>query len=1409
MAVMRWLARKFWLLSVSLVIALAILVQTGRLLSPQVEEYRPQISHWLSGQLGVPVQMDRISLRWEALQVALQLDGLRLGKNGELRMGHGLFQLDLLASLWNRELVWKDLQMNAFAAGLSRNAQGEWRLDGFPDISLKPDGRVVADPEAADPARLFQLSPKIQIRDAAITIRLQDDQLAEINLPQIQLENQGDFHRLVARAFISREGDSENVHSETLRLVLEGRGNPRNKKHFSLRGYMQLNELLLDEDIVTLLHELTPLPDRFHWSGRKWADGRLWLHSDAKSGYRLVGQVDLAQVENLDKVLEDKGEAAPSGAYVMAPLRAFSGDLSGRWLPGKHWRLALQDIQIEWQNLQMPPLNLQVSSGQQGLSLNADVVDLAGWGDILKRLNVLEGAADDWLRALDPSGQLRRIQLLRTVEGTVSLRANLQGIQAKAFRGAPAVTDLSGYLELDGANGRVELDGSPLTAQFPNLYRNTFAFEQASGTVAWSLDRDGNEISILSGPLRLNGALGEVNGQFLLSLPVRAQSRPVDLVLALSLRDAAVTAQKQLVPTTVSKDLRSWLNTGLGVDNSGRVESAAFIYRGSSYRSDGKEDSLRALGAHRNRQTVQLAADFVDASLKYAVEWPSANNVDGRLLINDGVVSVGAERAKLWNIDAEDIFVEVSPVASKGSRLDVQAQLSGPAADGLRLLRESPLRQQLGSAFDDWRLAGNIDGRLSLTQALGGANINVSQRVELQLSGGELELKNLRLQTDELFGKVIYDSENGLTGTRVSGKLWGRPVSAHIRHFGKGTLRDTQVVVDGNATTDSIFSWSQRPELKWLDGAMDYQALVTIPAKAKEAPYSAVFELTSSLAGVEVKLPEPLGKPSETETNFVLRAPIGEQGSLFHLDYGEHLQGQFWLVQGALDRAAIGLNAEAKLPKARGLTITGDISSIDLPRWEQLLSVYSDDLSSPGKSDSQFEVEAVDSRVAGFTGLGKLADTPASDEAANFAEPLPVSIDLSSDLLELGTVNIEHIHITGNGTGTDWRLEFDSEMAAGKLSGILGGEAPLQLQLAHLRLPTPEEKGVIQQDPFALEPFAEEAPDPWAGFDFQSLPAIDFSTESLLLGDEELGRWSFNVRPSKERLVLSDIRGSVRGFRIEGRGKGEKRQNAQLIWMRDAEGKSSSEFIGRLVADDLADFQRLMGHEPLIESKSASFDTALRWNGSPALVKGSLLSGELKIDIRDGRFLRSTGTAGSTVLRLLSLFNFDTWARRLRLDFSDLYKSGMAFDRVRGEVVFEGDGQLLIAVPIQVEGPTSELQMAGRVNLLREDLDLTLVATLPVSNNLALVAALAGGLPAAAGVYLISKAFKKQVKKVASVSYRISGDWADPQMRFERLFDGGGAERQGAASVRDSAVPAQEMRPGSQSAPPVSASTGS
>ncbi|MFV8782280.1 YhdP family protein [Microbulbifer sp. SA54] len=1393
---LRWFARKFWLLVVSVVIALAILVQTGRILSPQVGKYSPEIGSWLTQQLGAPVVIEGISLRWQALEVALQVDGLKIGGAGEMQLGRGLFHLDLLASLWHRELVWKNLEVDDFVAHLQQRREGGWQVVGFPmSGAVKSAGAESGGVRIGDPARIFQLGPKVLVRNARIGLTLTDGQGADLELPELLLENGGDFHRLIAKAYVS--GAMENLHTgeESLRLVLEGRGNPRRSDDFTLRGYVELNQLVADSDLVALLYRLSPLPEKLHWRGRKLAGGRLWLESGAEQGYSLRGQLSLSQLEErspdsgtpvvatvddaAEPVLKTVAEPAEAGevSNALASLKSMSSQISGRWRPGQSWDVVLQALSLNWEKLEVPQLNLRAGGDTQiGAQLALDQIELKAWHQVLRVLQLVPEKADEWLEALEPEGQLRNVRLARRPDGELTLAANLYDVSAGAHHGAPAVTGVNGYLELDGRGGRVELDSSAgFSAHFPLLYEQPFAFDRASGTVAWSIDRDHNGISVYSGPLSMGAQVGDIAGQFLLQIPLEPNSKPADFMLALGLKDVAVKEQRDLVPVVVSDELRDWLNRSIGTRNAGRISNAGFVYRGYSYKS-GEDPDLLALGDHPARQTVQLQADFSDSSLDYLPGWPTARHVDGHLGINDGEVSVAASRARLWNIEARNLTVAVAPLV-QGSRLDVRADLAGPAADGLRLLQDSPLREQLGSAFDQWALQGDLRGQLTLTQPLGGANIAPEQTVDVTLSQGQLALKNLNLDFNRLEGQVRYNSVSGLEGTRLSGALWGQPLQAHIQHLGSDGERDTQVVVNGTARTADVGAWSRRPELDWLDGELDYSALVTIPAQSKNVPYAAVLEINSDLQGVAVNLPAPLGKVAEEESRFVLRVPIGEQGNLYHLSYGEHLQGQFWQVGNRLERASIALNAEARLPKAPGVSIIGDLSVIELQPWQSVLSIYSDD-----KADVAADV---------------MAD---ADQRESEASPLAVSLDLSTDRLQLSeTVHIEHIHVAGRGLGADWHLEFDSEMAAGGLSGVMNAATPLQLSLRHLRLPAiPASAGSGGKDAGnsgdAGDGEAEAAPvlDRLKGFDFASLPAVDFATESLQLGDEMMGPWSFELRPSPERLVISDIQGTMRGVRIEGRGEGNSRLGAQLMWMRDADGTESSQFIGRLTSTDLGGVLQAWGQEAAIESQSATFDTALRWDGSPALARADSLAGEIRIDIQQGRFLRASDNAGSALLRLLSLFNFDTWARRLRLDFSDLVQSGLTFDRVHGEVYFEGDGELLIAVPIQVEGPTSELQMAGRVNLKREDLNLTLVATLPVGNNLAFVAALAGGLPAAAGVYLISKVFKKQVDRVASVSYRIDGEWSNPEVRFDKLFDDGAAGREGESAVAESARRKQE-----------------
>lgn len=84
--------------------------------------------------------------------------------------------------------------------------------------------------------------------------------------------------------------------------------------------------------------------------------------------------------------------------------------------------------------------------------------------------------------------------------------------------------------------------------------------------------------------------------------------------------------------------------------------------------------------------------------------------------------------------------------------------------------------------------------------------------------------------------------------------------------------------------------------------------------------------------------------------------------------------------------------------------------------------------------------------------------------------------------------------------------------------------------------------------------------------------------------------------------------------------------------------------------------------------------------------------------------------------------------------------------------------------------PSGRMSMAGDFNLVDETVDAQLVATLPMATNLPWLAGLSGGLPAAVGVYITSKLMEKQVDRLSSISYDLSGPWDDIEVSVNEIF---------------------------------------
>lgn len=152
------------------------------------------------------------------------------------------------------------------------------------------------------------------------------------------------------------------------------------------------------------------------------------------------------------------------------------------------------------------------------------------------------------------------------------------------------------------------------------------------------------------------------------------------------------------------------------------------------------------------------------------------------------------------------------------------------------------------------------------------------------------------------------------------------------------------------------------------------------------------------------------------------------------------------------------------------------------------------------------------------------------------------------------------------------------------------------------------------------------------------------------------------------------------------------------------------------------------------------------------------LNGDLSLDIRNGQLLELSPGAG----RVFGLLSLQTLPRRLTLDFSDVFKKGFTFDRIKGSFLLErGDAY---TTNLYLEGPAARIDISGRTGLSVKDYDQLVTVTPHVTASLPLAGALVGG-PVAGGVlYAIDKLFKTTIDKISQVQYTITGNWDEPRV---------------------------------------------
>ena len=156
--------------------------------------------------------------------------------------------------------------------------------------------------------------------------------------------------------------------------------------------------------------------------------------------------------------------------------------------------------------------------------------------------------------------------------------------------------------------------------------------------------------------------------------------------------------------------------------------------------------------------------------------------------------------------------------------------------------------------------------------------------------------------------------------------------------------------------------------------------------------------------------------------------------------------------------------------------------------------------------------------------------------------------------------------------------------------------------------------------------------------------------------------------------------------------------------------------------------------------------------------------------LNEGVLNTSDTTTG--FLRVFGILNAETILRRLKLDFSDLYKSGLSYDQLTLDASIDS-GLLTLDKPLVIEGPSSDYEIDGSTDLAKRQLDMEMRVELPISQNVPLAALMLGAPQIGGAVWLVDKILGEPLADITTARYKVSGSWDDPKLDLKEAANAG------------------------------------
>jgi uncharacterized protein (TIGR02099 family) len=998
---------------------------------------------------------------------------------------------------------------------------------------------------------------------------------------------------------------------------------------------------------------------------------------------------------------------------------------------------------------------------------------------------VIESISAHWQGYPDAPQELKAKGVIKGVQISAKSSSNQvgEGMDKHESAGRPGFRGASIDFDVTSTGGKAKIAIDKGAIDLPGLFDDALIpVDQLNADIVWritpapvkgkastsvstgSATADSKiDVSVSNLSFKNADAKGTAQLTWKTSDPATANNKsrfPGVLDLTAKLTDAELSKVSRYLPIGIPKKAREYVRDLL---IEGKASEVDFKIKGGVW-------DIPA--ARANQGDFKITAKFNNARVAYVpkklqdpsdLPWPELNKVAGEMVLDRTSLSVKSASSEVVGLPGIAIAQSVVTIPDLSATVvNVTAQGKSPLTDLLGFVNKSPLYGMTNHSLSKATSTGLGDFKVELSLATSDFT-KTRVKGDIAFLGNDVRMTPLTPLIGQAKGLLRF-TEKGFLIQDAQAVMFGDAV-----RFDGGNLRLNDptltptgrgVVINGQGVASAL-GLQRASELSFIPQiAKNATGSTAYTAQLRFVEDQTEVSVQTNLQGMGINLPIPFNKPSQSiwplrfENTLVESSIIPERDGKVRLKDNLRLTidkiADFKLVRdisGAVPKVirgtmSVGLDAGEGTPEpSNAVAANINVDRLDVDEW------------------TKFATSIQGSAV----GTAAKAGVKAASNQNVFDDLIPSSMAIRTKELIIEGRKFENIVIGGSREGSVWRANMEAKQLSGYVEYRQSTPAQISgriyARLARLVIGEAQVKDV--------EKLLDEQP--------VSIPALDLVVEDFELRGRKFGKIEIDAvnrlsnasgaadsarvwRLNRLNVTMPEAKLTANGFwayretaRTDAASKGDA---AGLL---DTLERRTTGIDFKLDIADAGQLLERFGFNGVVRSGKGKLEGQMTWRGSPLAMNYPTLAGQFNINVDNGQFLK----VEPGVAKLLSVLSMQSIAKRLTLDFRDVFSEGFVFDFLRGDVTI--DRGLATTNNMQISGVNAVILMDGKSDIAAGTQDIRVVYAPEVNAGVASLLVASAINPAIGlGTFLAQLFLRQPLIEAVTKEFKVSGTWSEP-----------------------------------------------